>query len=123
MRRCTTSWFMFVTSCIFLLSVTRTSSGCRMVVHRESVSHHTDPSCAPKTVKIFSCLGTCSSFAIPMTDHRAKGGFKLFEHSCTCCKPLDVKTKYIRFKKCNKKIKRSVIRSCKCSPCKNAGNS
>lgn len=120
--RCTVT-LPLLASCLYMMAVTQVLAECRRDVHREEIGHPQDPKCLKRRVRTFSCLGTCASAAIPVTDQKVRRGYSKFVLTCTCCKPKIVKTKYIRFKGCNSKLRRSVIQSCQCSSCTLRGNS
>ena len=91
---------------------------CRYKRHKEVISVEDGGyNCKTMKVKLGMCVGTCTSYAIPIPlegdDNQPR-----FKKGCECCAPKDLKERTIRFGDgCEKSIVISQIRSCECKNC------
>lgn len=89
---------------------------CRYKRHKEVISvEDAGYNCKTMKVKLGMCVGTCTSYAIPIPlegdDNEPR-----FQTGCECCAPKDLKERTIRFGDgCEKSIVISQIRSCECN--------
>ena len=91
---------------------------CRYKRHKEIISvEDAGYNCKTMKVKLGMCVGTCTSYAIPIPLDRDDNEPR-FQTGCECCAPKDLKERTIRFGDgCEKSIVISQIRSCECKNC------
>ncbi|XP_067649050.1 bursicon-like [Haliotis asinina] len=65
---------------------------CRQQLRRATIRF---PGCAPKSVVMVSCRGTCHSRNVPEWRYSSQA-MQMVEH-CTCCKPHVRRFRYIEF--------------------------
>jgi len=91
---------------------------CRYKRHKEVISvEDAGYNCKTMKVRLGMCVGTCTSYAIPIPldgdDNEPR-----FQTGCKCCAPKDIKETTIKLgERCKKSIVISQIRSCECQNC------
>ncbi|XP_078358791.1 uncharacterized protein LOC144643412 [Oculina patagonica] len=90
---------------------------CRYKKYKEVISFEDDHNCKTTRVKLGMCVGTCTSYAIPVP-MEADENDPRFQTVCQCCQPKELRERTIRFGDgCEKSIVISQIRSCECKNC------
>lgn len=110
--------WLFVLAFQLLQEPSTSTYMCRYKRHKEVISvEDAGYNCKTMKVKLGMCVGTCTSYAIPIPlegdDNEPR-----FQTGCECCAPKDLKERTIRFGDgCEKSIVISQIRSCECKNC------